>query len=33
VGNYSKNSPKSKLRNGGSKVIAFNANLVRAECN
>ncbi len=33
VGHYSKDYPKSKLGNGGSKVIAFNANLAQAECN
>ncbi len=33
VGHYSKNCPKSKARNGGSKVIALNANLAQAECN
>jgi len=27
VGHYSKDCPKSKIRNGGSKVIALNANL------
>jgi len=30
VGHYSKDCPKSKARNGGSK--AFNANLAQAEC-
>jgi hypothetical protein len=33
VGHYSKDCPKFKARNGGSKVIAFNANLAQAECN
>jgi hypothetical protein len=33
VGHYSKDCPKSKARNGGSKVIALNANLAQAECN
>jgi hypothetical protein len=33
VGHYSKDCPKSKVRNGGSKVIAFNANLAQVECN
>jgi hypothetical protein len=30
---YSKDCPKSKTKNEGSKVIAFNANLAQAECN
>jgi hypothetical protein len=33
VRHYSKDCPKSKARNGGSKVIALNANLVQVECN
>ncbi len=33
VGHYSKDCPKSKLGNGGSKVIAFTANLAQGECN
>ncbi len=33
VGHYSKDCSKSKTRSGGSKVIAFNANLARGECN
>jgi hypothetical protein len=33
VGHYSKDCPKSKARNGGSKVIALNINLAQAECN
>ncbi len=33
VGHYSKDCPKSKLGNGGSKVIALNANLAQVECN
>jgi len=33
IGHYSKDYPKSKTGNGGSKVIAFNANLAQAECN
>jgi hypothetical protein len=33
VGHYSKDCPKSKARNGGFKVIAFNANLAQAKCN
>jgi len=33
VGHYSKDCPKSKAGNGGSKVIAFNANVAQAECN
>jgi hypothetical protein len=33
VGNYSKNYPKPKLGNGGSKVIAVTANLAQGECN
>jgi len=33
VGHYSKDCPKSKAGNGGSKVIALNANLAQAECN
>jgi hypothetical protein len=32
VGHYSKDCPKSKVGQGGSKVIAFNANLAQAEC-
>jgi hypothetical protein len=30
---YSKNCPKSKPVIGGSKVIAFTANLAQGECN
>jgi len=33
MGHYSKDCPKSKAGNGGSKVIAFNANLAQGECN
>jgi len=33
VGHSSKDCPKSKAGNGGSKVIALNANLAQAECN
>ncbi len=33
MAHYSKNYPKPKSRNGGSKVIAFIANLAQAECN
>jgi hypothetical protein len=33
VGHYSKDCPKSKAGQGGSKVIALNANLTQAECN
>ncbi len=33
VGHYSKDCPKSKVGNGGSKVIALNVNLTQAECN
>jgi hypothetical protein len=33
VGHYSKDCPKSKVGNEGSKVIAFNVNLAQAECN
>jgi hypothetical protein len=33
VGHYSKDCPESKSGNGGSKVIALNANLAQAECN
>ncbi len=33
MGHYSKDCPKSKAGNGGSKVIAFNANLAQDECN
>ncbi len=33
VGHYSKDCPKSKTGNGGSKVIALNANLAQVECN
>jgi hypothetical protein len=33
MGHYSKDYPKSKMGNGGSKVIAFNANLAQPECN
>jgi hypothetical protein len=32
VGHYSKDCPKSKAGNGGSKVIALNANLAQAKC-
>jgi hypothetical protein len=32
MGHYSKDCPKSKAGNGGSKVIALNANLAQAEC-
>jgi hypothetical protein len=31
MGHYSKDCPKSKLGNGGSKVIALNTNLAQAE--
>jgi len=33
MGHYSKDCPKSKAGNGGSKVIALNANLAQVECN
>ncbi len=33
VGHYSKDYPRSKAGNGGSKVIALNANLAQLECN
>jgi hypothetical protein len=33
MGHYSKDCLKSKMGNGGSKVIALNANLAQAECN
>jgi len=33
VGHYSKDYPKFKVGNGGSKVIAFNTNLAQVECN
>jgi len=33
MGHYSKDCPKSKKGNGGSKVIALNANLAQGECN
>ncbi len=33
VGHYFKDCPKSKTGNGGSKVIALNANLAQNECN
>jgi hypothetical protein len=33
MGHYSKDCPKSKAGNGGSKVIALNANLAQAEYN
>jgi hypothetical protein len=33
MGHYSKDCPKSKAGNGGSKVIALNANLAETECN
>ncbi len=33
MGHYSKDCPKPKPRNGGSKVIALIANLARGECN
>ncbi len=32
MGHYSKDCPKSKAGNGGSKVIALNVNLARGEC-
>ncbi len=32
-GHYSQDCPKSKTRNGGSKVITLNANLAQNECN
>jgi hypothetical protein len=32
VGHYSKECPKSKMGNGGFKVIAFNVNLAQPEC-
>jgi hypothetical protein len=33
MGPYSKDCPKVKSGNGGSKVIALNANLAQAKCN
>ncbi len=33
MGHYSKDCPKSKMGNGGSKVIALKANLAQPECN
>ncbi len=33
MGHYSKDCPKSKMGNGGSKVIALNANVAQPECN
>ncbi len=33
VGHYSKDCPKSKMGNGGFKVIAFNANVAQPKCN
>jgi hypothetical protein len=33
VGQYSKDCPKSKMGNGGSKVIVLNANIAQPECN
>ncbi len=33
VGHYSKDCPKSKMGNEGSKVIALNANLAQPKCN
>jgi len=33
VGHYSKDCPKSKMGNGGSKVIALNANITQPGCN
>jgi len=33
MGQCSKDCPKSKAGNGGSKVITLNANLAQAECN
>ncbi len=33
VRHYSKDCPKSKAGNGGSKVTTLNANLAQAECN
>jgi hypothetical protein len=33
MGHYSKDYPKSKVGNGGSKIMAFNANLAQAKCN
>jgi hypothetical protein len=33
MGHYSKDCPKPKLGNGGSKVIAFIPNLAQSECN
>ncbi len=33
VGHYFKDCPKFKMGNGGSKVIALNANLAQLECN
>jgi hypothetical protein len=32
LGHYSKDCPKSKMGNGGSKVVALNANLAQPEC-
>jgi hypothetical protein len=33
MGHYSKDCPKPKSGNGGSKVIALTANLIQGECN
>jgi len=33
VGHYSKDCPKSKMGNGGPKVIALNANVAQPQCN
>ncbi len=33
MGHYSKDCPKPKPKNGGSKVIALTANLAQGECN
>jgi hypothetical protein len=33
MGHYSKECPKSKMGNGGSKVITLNVNLAQPECN
>ncbi len=33
MGHYSKDCPKSKVGNGGFRVIALNANLAQGECN
>jgi hypothetical protein len=33
MGHYSKDCPKSKMGNGGPKVIALNANVAQLECN